>query len=105
MRDGVEGVAKMLDGGWNVLIFPEGKLTVGGPMQAFKSGTGLLAIETGVPVLPMRIDILRPGFYEGKWLPHPHGRVRVNIGPPITFAPGTAYAEATAKLEEAVRTA
>ncbi|MBK7125890.1 MAG: AMP-binding protein [Dehalococcoidia bacterium] len=105
VRDSLEAVAKMLDGGWNVLIFPEGKLTVGGPMQAFKSGTGLLAIETGVPVLPMRIDILRPGFYEGKWLPHPHGRVRVNIGPPITFAPGTAYAEATAKLEEAVRTA
>lgn len=74
-------------------------------MQPFKSGTGLLAIETGVPVLPMRIDIVRPGFYEGKWLPHPHGRVRVNIGEPITFAPGTSYAEATAKLEEAVRTA
>ena len=105
VRESLEAVAKMLDQGWNVLIFPEGKLTVMGPMQPFKSGTGLLAVETGVPVLPMRIDVLRPGFYEGRWLPHPHGRVRVSIGKPVTFAPGTTYAEATAKLEEAVRTA
>ena len=74
--ESLEYVAKMLDEGWNVLIFPEGKLTVVGPMQPFKSGTGHLAVDTGVPVLPMRIDVLRPGFYEGKWLPHPRARVR-----------------------------
>ena len=74
-------------------------------MQPFKSGTGLLAVETGAPVLPMRIDVVRPGFYEGKWLPHPRARVVVSIGASITFAPGTSYSEATAKLEEAVRTA
>jgi len=105
VRESLESVARMLDEGWNVLIFPEGKLTVMGPTQPFKSGTGLLAVETGVPVLPMRIDILRPGFYEGKWLPHPHGRVRVSIGKPVTFAPGTGYGEVTRMLEEAVRTA
>jgi len=74
-------------------------------MQPFKSGTGLLAVETGVPVLPMRIDVLRPGFYEGKWLPHPRARVRVSIGEPVRFSPGTDYLEATAKLERAVREA
>jgi long-chain acyl-CoA synthetase len=105
VRESLEYVAKMLDEGWNVLIFPEGRLTVVGPMQPFKSGTGLLAVETGVPVLPMRIDVLRPGFYEGKWLPHPRARVRVSVGEPIRFAQGTNYAEATARLEEAVRNA
>ncbi|HQW51413.1 MAG TPA: AMP-binding protein, partial [Tepidiformaceae bacterium] len=105
VRESLEYVAKMLDEGWNVMIFPEGKLTVMGPTQPFKSGTGLLAVETGVPVLPMRIDVLRPGFYEGKWLPHPRARVRVSIGEPVRFPQGTSYAEATAKLEEAVRTA
>ncbi len=105
VRESLEYVAKMLDEGWNVLIFPEGRLTVVGPMQPFKSGTGLLAVETGVPVLPMRIDVLRPGFYEGKWLPHPRARVRVSVGEPIRFAQGTNYAEATATLEEAVRNA
>ncbi len=105
VRESLEYVARMLDGGWNVLIFPEGKLTVVGPMQRFKSGVGLLAVETGVPVLPMRIDVLRPGFYEGKWMPHPRARVRVSFGKPVRFEPGTGYAEATTILEQAVREA
>jgi long-chain acyl-CoA synthetase len=105
VRESLEYVAKMLSEGWHVLIFPEGKLTVVGPMQPFKGGTGLLAVETGAPVLPMRIDVLRPGFYEGKWLPHPRARVRVTIGEPVRLAPGTGYNEATAMLEEAVRNA
>ncbi len=105
VRESLEYVAHMLAEGWHVLIFPEGKLTVGGPMQPFKSGIGLLAVETGAPVLPMRIDILRPGFYEGKWLPHPRARVRVSVGVPRRFERGTPYAAATAALEEAVRTA
>jgi long-chain acyl-CoA synthetase len=74
-------------------------------MQRFKSGTGLLAVETGVPVLPMRIDVLRPGFYEGKWLPHPRARIRVSVGEPLRFGPGTRYSEAAAALEKAVREA
>jgi long-chain acyl-CoA synthetase len=105
VRESLEHVAKMLEEGWNVLIFPEGKLTVCGPTQPFKSGTGLLAVETGVPVFPMRIEVLRPGFYEGKWLPHPRARVRVHVGEPLTFEPGTAYAEASARLQEAVASA
>ena len=106
VRESLEYVAKMLEEGWNILIFPEGKLTVIGPMQPFKAGTGLLAVETGVQVLPMRIDVLRPGFYEGKWLPHPRARVRVSIGEPVRFKRGQiSYSEATAALEKAVREA
>jgi long-chain acyl-CoA synthetase len=105
VRESLEYVAKMLGEGWNVLLFPEGKLTVIGPMQPFKSGIGLLAIETRVPVVPLRIDVLRPGFYEGKWWPHPRARVRVSIGEPIRLEPGTSYHEATARLEAAVRDA
>ncbi|MFN0147836.1 MAG: AMP-binding protein, partial [Dehalococcoidia bacterium] len=101
VRESLEYVGKMLDEGWNVLIFPEGKLTVVGPMQPFKGGIGLLARESGVNVLPMRIDVIRPGFYEGKWFPHPRARVRVSIGKPITVPPRMGYAEATALLEEA----
>lgn len=105
IRESLEYVTRMLDEGWHVVIFPEGKLTVLGPTQPFKGGIGLLARETGVPVLPMRIDVLRPGFYEGRWFPHPRATVRVNIGAPLRIPPGTSYAEATALLEQAVRDA
>jgi len=105
VRESLEHVVAMLDERWNVLIFPEGRLTVIGPMQPFKSGTGLLAVESGVPVLPMRIDVLRPGFFEGKWLPHPRARVRVSVGEPVRFESGTSYADATRRLQQAVRDA
>ncbi len=105
VRESLEYVGKMLEQDWNVLIFPEGKLTVIGPMEPFKSGIGLLAVETGVAVLPMRIDVLRPGFFEGKWLPHPRARVRVSIGEPVKLPLGADYGEATAVLEQAVRRA
>ena len=105
IRESLEQVNQMLNDGWNVLLFPEGKLTVVGPMQPFKSGIGLLARQSGVPVVPMRIDVLRPGFYEGKWFPHPRARVRVNIGEPIRLNREMTYAEATAAIELAVREA
>lgn len=105
VRESLEYVAKMLDDGWNVMIFPEGRLTVIGPMRPFKSGVGLLARETGVQVLPMRIDVLRPGFYEGKWLPHPRARVRVTFGEPVRVPADAGHDDGTRLLEEAVRNA
>ena len=106
IRDSLVNVSRMTSEGWNVLIFPEGQLTVMGPMQPFKGGVGLLAKETGVPVIPMRIDILRPGPMEGaKWHPNPRGRIRVSIGPRVSVGRELRYAEATALLEAAVRNA
>lgn len=105
IREGLEFVVKMLDDGWNVLVFPEGKLTVVGPIQRFRAGVGRLALDTGVPVLPMRITVVKSGFFEGKWLPHPRASVEVAIGPPVRCAPGMSSAEATALLERAVREA
>lgn len=105
VRESLEYVAKMLDDGWNVLIFPEGRLTVIGPMRPFKNGVGLLARETGVQVLPMRIDVLRPGFYEGKWLPHPRATVRVTFGEPVRVPGHLDHYDATRLLERAVREA
>ncbi|MFN0094638.1 MAG: lysophospholipid acyltransferase family protein [Dehalococcoidia bacterium] len=105
IRESLGHVVGMLEDGWHVLLFPEGKLTVDGPMQPFKPGVGLLARETGAQVLPMRIDLLRPGFLEGRWWPNPRARVKVSIGRPISIPPRTGHAEATAMLERAVREA
>jgi 1-acyl-sn-glycerol-3-phosphate acyltransferase len=105
IRDSLEYVDIMLREGWSVLIFPEGRLTVIGPMQPFKGGIGLLARETGAPVLPVRIDVVRPGFWEGRWWPNPRGRVRVTVGEPVRIDSGMHIADATALLERAVREA
>jgi 1-acyl-sn-glycerol-3-phosphate acyltransferase len=53
----------ILDEDGSVLIYPEGKLTQGGPIQEFKSGIGLLAVGADVLVQPLRLLIpLRPGI-------------------------------------------
>jgi 1-acyl-sn-glycerol-3-phosphate acyltransferase len=105
IRESLEHVTGLLGGGWNVLLLPEGKLTVGETTQPFKSGIGWLAVKSGVDVLPIRIDVLRPGIFEGRWLPWPRGSVRVNIGAPLSIPPGADYKEVAELLEQAVRDA
>jgi long-chain acyl-CoA synthetase len=106
VRDSLEYLARTLGDGWNVLIFPEGELTVHGPMKPFKSGAGLLAVEARVPVLPMRIDVLREGSVDrGRWLPPRRGRLRVAIGEPLRLSNDLPYEQATMQLEAAVREA
>jgi 1-acyl-sn-glycerol-3-phosphate acyltransferase len=105
VRDSLEYVQYMLEDGWHVLLFPEGKLTMIGPMQPFRGGVGLLAREAGAPVLPMRIDVLKPAVWDGAGFRRPRGSVVVSVGPPISVADDARLADATALLEAAVRNA
>jgi 1-acyl-sn-glycerol-3-phosphate acyltransferase len=102
IRESLEDVQGLLGAGWSILMFPEGKLTVCGPTQPFKSGVAWLAVKAGVPVVPIRVDVLRPGMWESGWFPNPRGRVRVTVGEPIRLAPDSRHAEAVVALQEAV---
>ena len=102
VRASLENMGRILDDGWSVLIYPEGELTVGGPMQAFRGGTGLVAVESGIPVVPIKLDILKIGSPTGFPM-FTRGDVEVRFGSPINFARGTTYEEATAMIEQAVR--
>jgi long-chain acyl-CoA synthetase len=109
IRRSLELLGARLDRGFHILIFPEGKLTVGGPTQPFKSGTGLIAVEGATPVVPMklkinrmsRVDARREPAFAGKRLPW-RGEVELVFGDPIRFAWGTDHAAATELLEAAV---
>jgi long-chain acyl-CoA synthetase len=98
----VDYLQSLLDQRWSVLIFPEGKLTVGGPMQPFKAGTGLVAIESRTAVVPVRVDILAAGPWEGGGRLS-RGAVKVHFGAPLRFDEEDDPEEATVRLEAAVR--
>ena len=102
VRESLENMGRILDDGWSVLIYPEGELTVGGPMQPFRGGTGLLAVESSLPVVPVKLDILKIGSPTDFPL-FGRGDVEVRFGSPIYFARGTSYEEATSMIEHAVR--
>ena len=102
VRPSLENMGKIMDDGWSVLIYPEGELTVGGPIKPFMNGTGLVAVEGRIPVVPLRLYIHRLGF-PARFPVLRRGRVEVRLGEPLSFSPGTDYQDATSAIEEAVK--
>jgi long-chain acyl-CoA synthetase len=90
-----------VDRGYSVLVFPEGRHTTTGVTNPFRGGSGLLAQNLGVPVLPMRIDGLFEIKQAGKRFAAP-GKIRVRIGRPISFEPSTAPEKIASDLQKAV---
>ena len=86
---------------WSVLIYPEGGRYPEG-MQPFKSGTGLIAVESQTPVVPIRVKLHKAAIFDrGPLLSR--GKIDVHFGEPIVFPRGADYLEATARLESAVK--
>jgi long-chain acyl-CoA synthetase len=109
IRRSLELLGARLDRQFSVLIYPEGKLTIGGPMQPFKSGTGLIAVEGATPVVPMKLKIGKVSaldHLDKRWEPSRsngwRGDVEVVFGDPLFFPAGTPANEATAKIQAAV---
>jgi long-chain acyl-CoA synthetase len=109
IRRSLELLGARLDRKFSVLIYPEGKLTLGGPMQPFKSGTGLIAVEGGTPVVPMRLKIKNVAVLDHldrTWEPSRangwRGDVEVVFGDPLYFPAGTPPNEATSRIQAAV---
>ena len=100
IRASLEHMGRMMDEGWNVVIFPEGEQRIGQPMLPFQSGTGMLGVESRTPVVPVHIVRERArGILPGSW----RARVSVRFGAPLTFPPGTSYIDATQAIEDAVK--
>ena len=82
VRDSLENMGTIMDKGWSVLIFPEGELTVGGPMKPFLSGTGLMAVAGNLPVIPMNIHVDKLGA--PAYIPFlRRGKITVKFGGPM----------------------
>jgi long-chain acyl-CoA synthetase len=102
IRPTLEHCAWLLDNGWSILLYPEGTRSTTGDIGPFKAGVGLLAVELGVPVVPVRLEGLRDVLPKGRALPR-RAPVRVRFGQPLRFPKGTPYDDAAAAMERAVR--
>jgi cytidylate kinase len=84
-REAVEKSVKLLNAGGSLMIFPEGQRQFGGRLGRPKSGVGLLAVTTGVAVVPAYVrgtDRLSRCLIRRM-------RLRVVQGRPIRMAKGT----------------
>jgi len=103
VRKSLELLGSRLDKGFNVLIYPEGKLTVGGPLQPFKAGAGLIAVEGGTPIVPVKLKIHSMSIIDRRRFPAPlRGDVELVVGEPLWFDATMDHAAATTRLEAAV---
>ncbi len=102
IRPTLEHCCWLLDRGWSVLIYPEGTRSETGQMAPFKSGLGLMAVELGVPVVPIHIRGTYEVLAKGQTIPR-RRCIHVRVGKALYFSYKTPYAEATKALEEAVK--
>jgi len=80
--EGLRIAAAILKAGYPLLIFPEGTRSVTGKLQPFKPGLGLLAIETGVPIVPTLIEGTFEALPKGKLIPK-RSKIKVTFGEPV----------------------
>lgn len=75
---------ELLADGWNLLIYPEGTRSVDGAMGPFKLGPAYLAVQSGLPVVPIALRGTYAAMPRDRGWPAP-GRlpVRVRFGSPL----------------------
>jgi len=92
---------EVVDLGYSVLVFPEGRYTVDGTINPFRAGIGLLAKNLGIPVLPLRIVGLFEVREAGRKFVGP-GKICVRIGYPVRFAEDSDPEKIAQELQSAV---
>lgn len=101
LRNLARAAAQIREGA-SILVFPEGTRSKDGRILPFKRGPFLMALEAGVPVVPVAIEgsgrVLPPGSLRLR-----PGEVRLALGQPIATAGRTA--EARDQLMNEVRSA
>jgi len=91
----------LIEQGASILIFPEGTRSTSRKLAKFRHGASILAIETGLPVVPCYLyglNKLRPkGSREVK-----PGPAWAHFLPPLRFGPDTSVPEATIAIYRAL---
>jgi len=96
----LDEAAERIRAGSSVLLFPEGHRSRDGRMLPFKSGSFYLAIQSGVPVVPITLNgtraVLKPDTYHVR-----PGQTEMIVHPPIPT--GTLTRDDVEGLSEQVR--
>ena len=99
--ESIRYMGELVEGGWSILIFPEGERSTTGEIGQFFPGVGMIASRLQIPVVPIRlrgVDRVLPR--NARW-PHP-GPVEVRFGTPLRLH-GDSYPALARQVEEAVQ--
>jgi long-chain acyl-CoA synthetase len=100
-RQTLRYVGELVEDGYSILIFPEGRRTDSGEIGRFQPGVGMIASRIGVPVVPVRLEGLDKVLPRHAKFPSV-ARAECRFGAPIVLT-GNDYAALAAQVEAAVR--
>ncbi|MCH8049592.1 AMP-binding protein [Patescibacteria group bacterium] len=100
IQRGLEYTGRMLDQEQSVVVFPEGKMSKTGKLLPLKRGAGLMAIEMGVPIVPVKLQGTNDVLPYAKILPRRRGSVTVTFGKPIDLRHEADYVKATEIIQK-----
>jgi len=81
----VKKMARLISGSRSLIIFPEGTRSTTGALNRFKGGMFLVAVDAGLPVVPVSISGSRHVMLKGRLMTCP-GLVTLTIHDPIATA-------------------
>jgi 1-acyl-sn-glycerol-3-phosphate acyltransferase len=102
----VKKMARLVAAGHSLIVFPEGTRSTDGTVARFKGGSFLIALEAGLPVVPISIQGSRHVMYRGRLMVCP-GTVTVAVHEPIETSgvPRDAVREFSARVHDVVASA
>ena len=90
-----------VDRGYSIMVFPEGIRSDDGTLLPFKTGSGLLWKELGIPALPIRLHGLGEiKAQHGRWFRK--GKISVSVGEIIPLPAGQSPEQLTELLRKGV---
>ena len=84
----IDEVAAKMKNGVSVMIFPEGTRSQDGNLKPFKKGGFVMAVDTGVPIVPVILRGTRSIMAKGSWRINP-GKVTLSVEKPIDTSGST----------------
>ncbi len=100
IKSSLQYTARLMDRGFSVLLYPEGRISTDGKLGEVLAGAGLIAVEMGAPVVPVwqsGTDGVVPASAVTFVRPKRHP-VRISIGEPLRFLPGCPYDSAAREI-------
>ena len=79
-----EAIREEIGAGHSILGFPEGHRTLTGEVGQFYDGIFRIAVELGVPVVPVTVTGLYEILHKGSWIIRPFQGVTVYVDDPIS---------------------
>lgn len=98
----MDHIKKELVDGISTVIFPEGTRTKTGEMGRFKQGAFKIAMDMGLPVVPLSLGGFFKAMPSGQVFANPRARVSLHIGKPIDISQFNDINEAMAAVREKV---